>query len=87
MKLAVCSLNFSLVGFVGHGNSKKKARYVVQSNALKWLGLDVPGNKVLYSHGFHMDRKTGEIFSSQAIVNRLEKSGDFTQNTGKVREF
>ena len=29
--------------------------------------------------------KNGKTFSSQGILNRLEKSGDFTQNTGKVR--
>ena len=28
-----------------------------------------------------------KTFSSQEILNRLEKSGDFTQNAGKVNEF
>ena len=31
--------------------------------------------------------KNEKTFSSQGILNRLEKSGNFTQNTGKIREF
>ena len=45
-------------------------------------------------HGSHVDWKTwekGKTFSSQGksqrILNRLEKSRNFTQNTGKVREI
>ena len=37
----------------------------------------------------HSDWKTcikGKVFSSQGILNRLEKSGKITQNTGKVGE-
>ena len=40
--------------------------------------------------GSHSDWKTwknGKEFSSQGILNRLEKSGKITQNTGKLREF
>ena len=39
--------------------------------------------------GSHTDWKTwknGKTFSSQGILCRLEKSGKFGQNTGKVRE-
>ena len=42
------------------------------------------------SQGSHSDWKTwenGKAFSSQGILNRLEKSGKITQNTGKLREF
>ena len=38
-------------------------------------------------HGSHMDWKNGKTFSSQGIFNRLEKSGKFTQNAGKMREI
>ena len=31
--------------------------------------------------------KNGKTFSSQGILIRLEKSGKFTQNAGKVRKF
>ena len=31
--------------------------------------------------------KNEKTFSSQGILNRLEKSGNFIQNTGKMREF
>ena len=31
--------------------------------------------------------ETWKTFSSQGILNRLEKSGKITQNTGKLREF
>ena len=35
--------------------------------------------------------KKGKLFpvreKSQGILNRLEKSGNFTQNTGKIRKF
>ena len=37
--------------------------------------------------GSHSDWKNGKAFSSQGILNRLEKSGKTTQNTGKLREF
>ena len=37
--------------------------------------------------GSHSDWKNGKAFSSQGILNRLEKSGKITQNTGKLREF
>ena len=37
--------------------------------------------------GFPLDWKNGKAFSSQGILNRLEKSGKITRNTGKVREF
>ena len=40
--------------------------------------------------GSHLDWKTwknGKAFSSQGILNRLEKSGKTTPNTGKQREF
>ena len=33
-----------------------------------------------------MDWKNGKTFSSQGILNRLEKPGTFTPNTGKVTE-
>ena len=37
-------------------------------------------------HGSNMDWKNGKTFSSsQGILNRLEKFGEFTQNTGKIR--
>ena len=35
-------------------------------------------------HDSHMDWKTGE---NSGHLNRLEKSGNFVQNTGKMREF
>ena len=41
-------------------------------------------------HGTHRDWtsgktwKNGKAFSSQGILLRLEKSGNFTQNTGKI---
>ena len=41
-------------------------------------------------HGSHMDRKTWKnekTFFSQGILNRLEKSKNFTQNIGEIREF
>ena len=31
--------------------------------------------------------KNEKTFSSQGILNRLEKSGNFTKNTGKARGF
>ena len=40
--------------------------------------------------GSHSDWKTwenGKAFSSQGILNRMEKSREITQNTGKLREF
>ena len=37
--------------------------------------------------GSHSDWKNGKAFSSQGILNRLEKSGKITQTTGKLREF
>ena len=43
-----------------------------------------------YNQGSHSDWKTwknGKAFSSQGILNRLEKSGKTTQNTGKLRKF
>ena len=43
------------------------------------------------SQGSHSDWKNGKAFSSQGksqgILNRLEKSGKITQNTGKFREI
>ena len=53
------------------------------SPPLHWITCSV-----LY-HGSHMDWKTwksGKFFSSQGILNRQEKSGNFTQNTGKLRK-
>ena len=47
---------------------------------------------ILYAHGSHQDWKSGKTwkngkaFSSQGILSRLEKSGNFTQNTGKIRK-
>ena len=41
-------------------------------------------------HGSHMDWKPWEnekTFFSQGILNKLEKSENFTENTGKMREF
>ena len=44
-------------------------------------------------HGFHWDWKLGKTWKngkafssqgSQGILSRLEKSGNFTQNTGKI---
>ena len=43
-------------------------------------------------HGSHWDWKSGKTwkngkaFSSQGILSRLEKSGNFPQNTGKIRK-
>ena len=39
--------------------------------------------------GSHIDYENGIVFSSrgQEILNRLEKSGNFTQNTRKVKNF
>ena len=42
------------------------------------------------NQGSHSDWKTwknGKAFSSQGILNRVEKSAKITQNTGKFREF
>ena len=36
-------------------------------------------------HGSHRDWQKGKAFPSQGILVRLEKSGNFTQNTGKIR--
>ena len=44
-------------------------------------------------HGCHLDWKSGKTwkngkaFSSQGILLRLEKSGNFTQNTGKSEKI
>ena len=42
-------------------------------------------------HGSHRDWKTGKAFSgqvkSQGILMRPEKSGNFTQNIGKIRNL
>ena len=42
------------------------------------------GDLLLY-HDFHLDWKTenGRAFSSQGILIRLDKTGKFTENTGK----
>ena len=45
-----------------------------------------PEAELLY-HGSHMDWKNKKTFSSQGILNRLEKSENFTQNAGKMRKF
>ena len=48
------------------------------------------GQNISGIQGSHSDWKTwknGKAFSSQGILNRLEKSGKITQNTGKLREF
>ena len=37
-------------------------------------------------HGSHSDWKNGRAISSQGILLRLEKSGNFTQNTRKIRK-
>ena len=37
--------------------------------------------------GFPLGLENGKAFSSQGILNRLEKSGKITQNTGKMRKF
>ena len=34
-----------------------------------------------------MNQENGKAFSSQGILNRLEKSGKITQNNGKLGEF
>ena len=39
------------------------------------------------TQGSHSDWKNGKAFSSQGILNRLEKSRKITQNTGKLKEF
>ena len=39
-----------------------------------------------FPHGLE-NLENGKTFSSQGILNRLEKWGDLTPNTGKVREF
>ena len=44
----------------------------------------------LCNHGSHMDWKTWKnkkISSSQGNLNSLEKLGNFTQNTGKMKKF
>ena len=41
-----------------------------------------------FKQGSHLDRETwynGKTFYSQRILNRLEKSGKITQNTGKFK--
>ena len=53
------------------------------------LRLDPPMVLLQIYHGSHMDWKTwkkGKTFS-QGILNRLQKSGNFTQNTGKMGQF
>ena len=35
-------------------------------------------------HGSHLVWKNGRAFSSQGILLTQEKSGNFTQNTGKI---
>ena len=55
-----------------------------------------PGNSVIgmqnatsdswFPHGLEK-LENEKTFSSQGILNRLEKSENFTQNTGQVREF
>ena len=43
-----------------------------------------------FPHGLENLETWENIFQlgkSQGILNRLEKSGNFTKNTGKVREF
>ena len=48
---------------------------------LYWLLNDWP-------HGSHLDNlEECENFFSQGILNKLEKSGNFTQNTGKMSEL
>ena len=42
---------------------------------------------ILGSHMGWKNWKNGKSFSSRGILNRLEKSGDFTQNTGKLSQF
>ena len=37
--------------------------------------------------GFPLKLENGKAFSSRGILNRLEKSGKITQNTGKLWEF
>ena len=44
-----------------------------------YLSID----NVLFPHR----TENGKIFSSQGIFNRLDKLGNFNQNTGKMREF
>ena len=44
-------------------------------------------NRVMHQHGSLMDWKMGKLFYSQGILNRLEKSGNFTQNIGNMRKF
>ena len=43
-------------------------------------------NCTRFPHGLE-NLENGTAFSSQGILNRLEKWGNFTPNTGKVREF
>ena len=41
---------------------------------------------ILDVDGSHRDWKNGKALSSQGILSRLEKSGNFTQNTVKIRK-
>ena len=54
-------------------NLRKKNSQLFSKNPGLPLGLENLGN--------------GRAFSSQGILNRLEESGEITQNTGKLREF
>ena len=76
--------------FVDCDKQKKKHWYeseekfaVVQDKQESFLTM-------VRSRGSHSDWKTwknGKAFSSQGILNRLEKSGKITQNTGKLWGF
>ena len=59
-------------------------------NNTSWLICVTSWRGNLHMQGSHSDCKTwkiGKAFSSQGILNRLEKSGKITQNTGELREF
>ena len=49
--------------------------------------IDIDKKMSEISTGFALRLENGKEFTSQEILNRQEKSGKITQNTGKVREF
>ena len=73
-------------------------KFTMKISSIPIIGIDI-GTKLgaVAIQRFHSDWKNwktwknGKAFSSQGksqrILNRLEKSGKITQNTGKVREF
>ena len=52
----------------------------------KFLGKSPADTCTWFPYGLE-NEKTFQSGKSQGILNRLEKSGNFTQNTGKVRKL